>query len=46
MCEKDDQRAGVYPTIYKICSRATGIRQCGTGTGIGKDNWINRTESR
>ena len=47
MYEKEDQRAGPYPNRYKItCYRVTGVKQCDIEKIIGKDNWINRIESK
>lgn len=47
MKKKIKERELTLPDI-KISYRATGMTQCdaGTGTGTGKDNWINRIESR
>lgn len=40
MYAKEGQRVGPCPTRYKICYRATGIKQCDISTGTGQDNWI------
>lgn len=47
MYEKEDQRSGPYPNRYKItCYRVPGVKQCDTEKITGKDNWINRIESK